>query len=424
MDRLPLKVKVIITLTVAAAVAGGILSYGAFPVRRSVYDVLFFVVLAVACESLTINLPNQISVSVVFALLVSVIMLFSPFSAGIINAIATMFSFYKRDGKYYHILNTPFYKTVFNGANLFLAAICGSIVYNSLGAYSHEIMITKAILPIIVGVFVYLFINTSLVTLLISSLILKSPTEIWVNNTKWVIQNFLIMSPLGVILALAFQNYGYLGVLLFFGPLLMARYSFKLYMDLRRSYLETVQALSKALEAKDPVTSGHAERVGEYAVAIAREMRLSENRIDRIRYAALLHDIGKIGIADGVLKKPGGLSGEEFAQIREHPVIGWEILKDIDFLREASRIIRHHHERYDGKGYPDGLKGDQIPIEAYILAVADAFDAMTNDRPYRKALTTGRAREIIADEAGRQFHPKVADAFIKILDKGLLNSAY
>ncbi|MDI6706117.1 MAG: HD-GYP domain-containing protein, partial [Bacillota bacterium] len=269
-----------------------------------------------------------------------------------------------------------------------------------------------------------LAINTSLVAFLISNLLNQGFRSIWKQNVGWTVQNYLIMVPLGVILAVAYQNYGYTGVLLFFGPLLMARYSFKLYMDLKRSYLETVEALSRALEAKDPVTSGHAERVGEYAVAIAEELKLSESRIDKIRYAALLHDIGKIGIADGVLNKEGMLSTEEFAQIREHPVIGSEILKDIDFLREASKIIRHHHERYDGRGYPDGLKGDEVPIEAYILAVADAFDAMTNDRPYRKALPVDKARSIIAEEAGRQFHPKVADALIKTLDKGLFNVAY
>ena len=130
---------------------------------------------------------------------------------------------------------------------------------------------------------------------------------------------------------------------MYFGPLLMARYSFKLYIDLKSSYLETIQALSRTLEAKDPVTSGHAERVSEYSVAIARGLGLSEVRIDNIMYAGLLHDIGKIGVSDSVLQKPGRLTDDEYDTIKEHSSIGPYILRDIDFLRNASKIIRHHH---------------------------------------------------------------------------------
>lgn len=424
MDRLPVKVKIIIVCTTIMAVLGGILSYGVFGIDKGIWDILFFAFLAIICESLVIVLPNQMCASVVFALAVSVIMIFPPLTASMMIALANTSAIIKRDGKYYHIFNTPFYKTLFNASNVFFSTTVGAVLYRALGGPTDYIILSKAVLPIFIGSLVYIFINTSFLTLLISSLFRKSFKDIWENNVKWVIPNFVTMVPLGIILAIAFQNYGYLGVLLFFGPLLMARYSFKLYMDLRRSYLETVRALSKAMEAKDPVTSGHSERISRYAVAIAREMRLSENRIDKIRYAGLLHDIGKIGIADDILKKPGKLNEEEFKQIKEHPVIGAEILNDIDYLRDVAKVIHHHHERYDGKGYPDGTKREEIPIESYILAVVDAFDAMTNDRPYRKALTVENARDIIEEQAGQQFHPQVAKTFIKILDKGLLRGAY
>lgn len=423
MDRLPFKVKLIIAFTLAMAIATGVLSYRAFQIDRNVFDIIFFVILGIICESLVITLPNQINVSVVFTLAVSVVMLFSPFSAGIIMASATMLSVFKKEGRVIHIFNIPFYKTLFNGSNLFLSAASAGTVYRLLGGTSDGIVLSKVAIPIVLALCVYIFTNTSLVTILISSLLSKRFDELWRSNVKWTIENFLIMSPMGIILALAFENYGYIGVLLFFGPLLMARYSFKIYMDLRRSYLETVQALSKALEAKDPITSGHAERVSKYAIDIARELKLSEAKIDRIRYAALLHDIGKIGIADGILKKPGSLSEDEFDNIKKHPVIGYEILKDIDFLRDVARIIRYHHERYDGTGYPDRLKGKEVPIESYILAVADAFDAMTHDRPYRKALSVEEAAAVISREAGWQFHPEVAKAFLRIKDKGLLEYA-
>ncbi len=424
MDRLPVRVKLIISLTFITALTAGILSCRAFGIDQRVWDILFFIVLAVICESLNISLPNRVTVSVIFAMAVSIVMLFSPFTACMIITLGNAAAVFKIEGKYFHILNTPFYKTLFNASNLFLSSTVGAVLYWALGGANGSIILSEAVLPIFIGSVAYMFINSSLVTLLISSLLNKSLKEVWQDNAKWVIPNFLTMVPLGIILALAFQNYGHIGVLLFFGPLLLGRYSFKLYMDLRRSYLETVQALSRAIEAKDPITSGHSGRVSEYAVAIAREMRLSEKKIDRIRYAALLHDIGKIGISDDILQKPGRLSEEEFRHIKEHPVIGAEILKDIDYLRDVAEIIRYHHERFDGKGYPEGFRGEEIPMESCILALVDAFDAMTNDRPYRKALTVEDARNIIREQSGRQFHPQVANAFLKILDKGLLKSAY
>jgi putative nucleotidyltransferase with HDIG domain len=423
MKNLPLLARVIIALIILVAIIAGFIVFDMYRIHRDIKEVLFFFVLALVCESLTINLTNQISVSVVFALAVSVIMLFSPFGAGIIIALANMFSIYKRDGKYHHILNIPLYKTLFNGSNLFIATSTAGIIYRSLGNPGPDIVLSRAVLPVALGLIADVMINTTLVTLIISLVLRKGFIGIWTGNMRWVTQNLLIMSPLGIILAIAFQNYGYLGVMLFFGPLLMARYSFKLYVDLKSSYLETVEALSRALEAKDPITSGHSDRVVRYAVATAQHMKLSEGRIEKIRYAALLHDIGKIGVEDRILNKAGRLSDDELQRIRKHPVIGAAILEDIDFLRDASRIIRYHHERYDGMGYPEGKGGDEVPLESYILAVADAFDAMINDRPYRKALTVEDALGIIKQEAGKQFHPIVAGVFVKIVDKELLNGA-
>ena len=223
------------------------------------------------------------------------------------------------------------------------------------------------------------------------------------------------VGTLGIIIAIAYIGYGYGAVLLFFGPLLLARYSFRLYVDMRNLYISTIQTLSKTIEARDPYTSGHANRVEEYSVMLAKEIGLSTEKIRDIKTAALLHDIGKIAIDDSILNKSSRLTSEEYAQIMKHPGVGADIISKMDFFKNIKEIVRYHHERYDGKGYPEGLVGDDIPLEACILAIADAYDAMTSDRPYRQALDKGQALKEIEKNAGTQFHPDLAKTFVSIM---------
>jgi len=193
-----------------------------------------------------------------------------------------------------------------------------------------------------------------------------------------------------------------------------------LYEDLEMSYFSTVKALARAIEVKDPYTYGHSEKVTEYSMAIARRMDLSEWDRRNIKYAAALHDIGKIGIARKVLNKPGALSEEEFLHVKTHPQLGDSIIEPVAFLQEPRLIILHHHERYDGKGYPDGLRGVEIPLGARILSVADSYEAMMSDRPYRKALPISEAIKELDINAGTQFDPEVVKAFLEVLRKGEL----
>ena len=183
---------------------------------------------------------------------------------------------------------------------------------------------------------------------------------------------------------------------------------------MRNIYISTIEAFNSALEAKDPYTSGHAFRVEEYSVKLAKSYGLPKEKIQNIKNAAVLHDIGKIGIRDSVLNKAEKLTQEEYQEIMTHPTIGADIIKKVDFLERISDIIRYHHERYDGRGYPEGLSGEEAPIEAYILALADSYDAMTSDRPYRKALTHDKAIEEIKNNTGTQFHPGLAEKFIEV----------
>ena len=201
---------------------------------------------------------------------------------------------------------------------------------------------------------------------------------------------------------------------------------------IRASFLNSITALAYALEAKDTYTSGHSQRVTEIAVAIAQELGLpqesiekirvsglihdisiSQESIEKIRFAGLIHDIGKIGIKESILNKPGKLTDEEYRHIKSHPEVGERILAPIVEDKEILEIVRHHHERYDGKGYPDGLKAERIPLGARILAVADTYDAMTSERPYREAMSIETACNEIKRCKGTQFDPAVADAFLK-----------
>jgi putative nucleotidyltransferase with HDIG domain len=187
-----------------------------------------------------------------------------------------------------------------------------------------------------------------------------------------------------------------------------------LLQNLEKSYYDTISALAQAVEAKDPYTLGHSDRVTQYAIAIAEEMGLPQEDISVLRYGATLHDVGKIGIEEAVLNKPGKLTREEFLHMKEHPEIGENIVRGVDFLQKVRPIIRHHQERHDGKGYPDGLRGDEIPLMVAIVSVADVFDALTSDRPYRKAKPTAEALRMIQEEAGLQHNPEVVEAFLKI----------
>lgn len=188
----------------------------------------------------------------------------------------------------------------------------------------------------------------------------------------------------------------------------------RLYHNLLNVYLETIRSLAAAIDAKDSYTHGHSRRVTDLSVGIATEMKLPKSEIDTIRHASLLHDVGKIGISEQILLKPGRLTDEEFETIKSHPHIGAGILNSIEFLKNVCEIIKYHHERFDGAGYPRSLTGNEIPLGARIICVADSFDAITSQRPYRKPLTFQEAIEEVLRCAGSQFDPAVVEAFIKL----------
>jgi HD-GYP domain-containing protein (c-di-GMP phosphodiesterase class II) len=182
------------------------------------------------------------------------------------------------------------------------------------------------------------------------------------------------------------------------------------------AYLEFIETMARALDARDRYTAGHSDRVSEYSVAIARVLECAPDQIEILRIGARLHDIGKIGVPDAVLQKPGRLTDEEFALIKQHPEIGRRILENVSRFREYLPIIELHHEDFDGRGYPRGLRGEEVPLMARIVHVADAYDAMTSDRAYRPRMAEPRVRDILRQCAGTQFDPAIVAALLRILE--------
>ncbi|MDH3591225.1 MAG: HD domain-containing protein, partial [Planctomycetota bacterium] len=185
----------------------------------------------------------------------------------------------------------------------------------------------------------------------------------------------------------------------------------RLRLDQRRAYVGIVTTLIEAVEAKDRFNQGHSRRVAELAVRFAGHIGLEERDLELLETGGKLHDIGKIGVPEEILNKPGKLTDEEFEAIKAHPVIGEQILRPLDFLAEIQPIVRHHHERWDGRGYPDGLHGKQIPRLAALLSVCDAYDALTSDRPYRRGMPESKALDILREGAGTQWDPDLIRLF-------------
>jgi hypothetical protein len=219
----------------------------------------------------------------------------------------------------------------------------------------------------------------------------------------------------GLLIAVLWTDLGPLVAVLVLVPLITARWALEQAYAQRRAYDATLAALSQAVETKDPYTLGHCRRVSRAAVMIARQLGMSSERVEDLRYAGMLHDVGKLGVPTSVLTKAGPLNDEEYAAVQLHPMRGLEIVREIGFLGESLAGIMHHHERVDGRGYPMGLAGDEIPEFARVIGVADAFDVMTSTRPYRKARPVEEAVEELRRGSGSQFDPVMVEAFLRAL---------
>jgi putative nucleotidyltransferase with HDIG domain len=325
----------------------------------------------------------------------------------------------------YDIINKPktaatrwgVIKFIFNTSTIiiaiFLASKLCALIPWTLGDMSFPIVL----LPTIVfSVAAFMF--NALIMLTMFRLNGEITGRDMLGTMQGLLLNVLAAMPLGLLIAelLSMESGTWIAMIMLF-PLLMARYAWQLYLDSKRQQDRLVAAFISTMEAKDTYTQGHSQRVGEFAEMIAQQMGLGQKKIAILREAAVLHDVGKIGIEDYILRKPGPLDPDERRKMQEHPMIGVKIVEQVGLASEVVEIIRQHHERPDGKGYPNGIGAEQILMGAKILGVADAFDAMTSDRPYRLGMPQERAVEILLEESGKQFDPASVEALLKALEK-------
>lgn len=392
-----------------------IIIFNKFPINFNLH-LLLFIVFSIITESVVIFTPNKGGVTLTFGIILSVAILFGP-SEGLLCAIASiLFSVYKMDAEIKHFFNIAWYKTLGNLNAYIISSGFSSLLFVYLNQ-GLEFKEGSIILMFISGI-VFILIDVMLVTTFMIVHSGADPTLLFRENFKGVIPNFIGLVTISIIIVMIYLKSGIEMVLILFFPYMLIRYSFRLVYDMQANYLSTIKALSSALEEKDPYTKGHSERVEEYSIMIANEIGLLNVDMQQLQYAAIFHDIGKIGVEDSILHKPGKLTEEEYEAIKQHPQKSVNILKGISFLKKAITFIESHHEGYDGTGYPNGLKGEEIPLEARIIAVADIYDALTTDRPYRKAMTKREAIDIIKEESGKKLDPFVVGKFLVLYDKG------
>lgn len=393
------------------------------PIVNAVF--VFLVFATVVADWLAIELPDQGSTSLAYSLSIAIAVMFGP--AGSSTA-ASLGAFNLRDLRRRPALSTAlnFGQLAISGAaagwvylwlggHLLVASLNGAWVYRPLTAADFPAILLPLIAMPVVGIALN-------VVLVMYGIHLQTNVRFsdLLSGVGWMVSQQLALAAVGISIAqvVSVSRPAFPAFLLFIVPLVVAREVFKRYLALRAAYVDTVRSLVGAVEAKDPYTRGHSERVALYATCLGRSLRLRQSRMDTLQYAALLHDVGKIGVPMKVLNKPGRLTDEEYGLIKEHPALGAQVISKVPYLGEIVEAVLYHHEHIDGSGYGQGAMNDQIPLLPRLLAIADAYDAMTSERPYRRALTVEEAAAELERCSGSQFDSDLAGRFVELLKSG------
>jgi len=302
----------------------------------------------------------------------------------------------------------------FNLAQLVVSVTAAGLVLQAAGGTPPPYTSWTQLVPLLVAFVAYVVTNTALVAGIIHLTEGVSLGYLLRFDLRHLHIQLLTLGVLAVLMAIVYPlSPGY--VLLVGSPLMVVQISIRGYARLREQAKEAFQRIAQIVGQRDTYTGTHSREVAELAAKLARALRLPDEFVDQIRAAAQVHDLGKIAVPDRILLKPGKLNEEEWAVIKRHPVVGAEILKGLEVYAGVADVVRHEHEHWDGGGYPDGLRGEQIPLASRILAVADVWNALTTDRPYRKAFPLEEAREILRGMAGTVLDPKLVDVFLSTL---------
>ena len=371
-----------------------------------------WVLLLAATELTPVRLPRGGFMTVSSAFDYAAIVLFGPFVTAILDLIS---------GVAVHglIRPRPLLKVFFNLATCVISAFGASAVYRALGGTPGSIAIDARGLGAFAGLGItYFALNTGLVSLVLAIERGLSPLRIWQANYAWTLRHLAAFLPLGALVALAYGPGGPLALALTLMPLFLSRHALRLYLEMRSDLTDFATALVSVIEEVDPYTRRHSIRVAAYAERLARGLGRPESEVESVRVAGLLHDLGKVGQSPALLQKAGRLDVAERREIEAHPGAGADIVERIRAFKQVACIVRHHHERPDGQGYPSKLVGDTIPLGSRIVLVADAFDAMTSDRPYRRGMPAERAIAELERHAGTQFDPQVVEVLVRLWERG------
>ncbi len=379
--------------------------------RDSIFLSVMLILLIIAADFFDTDLPLasvRITVSVASALCFASAISLGPTIGALVAGVAAL--------TVELIQRRPAIKLSVNVVNYVLSTFLSGWVYVSFAnIHKSPISSTTNIAATVSAAMVFNLVNSGIIAIILSQVVGTTPFRMWRNNIRGVAFESLSLPTLGALVPVLYQQ-NPIGVLLVVVPLLGPYLSFRRYGQIHRETRSTIELVADLLDRRDPYTSEHSKRVMEYVAMIVEQMDgLTFEEREVILAAAPVHDIGKIGTTDFILGKPGRLTDEEREIIKEHSKEGASILGILSMYREASLVVLHHHERWDGTGYPSGLAGKEIPIGSRIIAIADTYDAMTSDRPYRKALSHQTAVAEIRRGAGTQFDPSTVDAFLRAI---------
>ncbi len=418
------RVRLLIVVTVAAASLSFAAATIVFPPRNGIGGlpgIVYWIVLTLVASALPVRLPQGIFASVSFAPIIASVFLGGPAAAGIVAVIGTTEARELRG-------SVPWYGTLFNHAALMISAVAAGVLFDLLVPYVGASRDAGGALLLFLGLLgsgaVYYLLSGGLAVLAISMRTGVPARTVWAKDIGAIAPNLIGLVPLGWLMAQTFglpSGIGWWATILFVVPLFTTRLAYHRYVETRELFEQTIGALANAVDARDRYTRGHSGRVSRIAEAMCRVMGLPESEIEIIKWAGLLHDVGKIGIRDNILLKEGPLDKSERVLMNQHPTIGAEIVAPARQLHNEAPLIKTHHEWFNGSGYPDGVEALDIPLGARILGVADAYEAMTSARPYRK---TPLSHEIAIGElrkySGIQFDPEIVPILIG-LDHDILD---